>query len=179
MVHRSLSLRILIVLVLCIGLWCSNALSQEAIVMIGNPGLVQFPNDSGEDFYARSVWDMHCYNGDIYVGIGDCWHNRGPIDVWSFGADGEFQNEYTVDEEQVSSFRDYEGSLLIPGVDATESWDYGNLYIKDNTGWRKLRTIPNGLHVYDVAVLEGNIYIVMKANGYYDVLESSDMGQEG
>ena len=145
-------------------------------IKIGNPSLTQFPNNDPGDCLARSVWDMHYYNGSIYVGSGDLWNNRGLIDVWSFDASGIFKKEYRVDEEQVCIFRDYDGKLYIPGMDSTQSWDYGNLYIKDNGVWQKLRTIPSGIHVWSVAVLKGNIYVYKRGGGNY-ILESSDQGQ--
>ena len=117
-----------------------NALAEP--VKIGNPGMSQFPNNSLDDCIARSVWDMHYYDGGIYIGYGDLRANRGPIDVWSLDAGGSFTKEYTVDEEQVSIFRTYDGKLFIPGTDAMEPWDYGNLYVKDGGVWQKLRTIP-------------------------------------
>ncbi len=147
------------------------------IVRIGNPGLKQFPKNDSEDSFARSVWDMQYYNGSIYVGVGDFADNRGPIDVWSFDADEHFRKEYTVDEEQVDIFREYDGKLFIPGMDARESWAYGNLYIKDSGSWQKLRTIPNGIHVYDVGVFAENIYVIMSSPAGSAVMESSDNGQ--
>ena len=181
-VHRKivcdcLSLKIIVIIVLGIVLWCSNALTLTEPVKIGNPGLEQFPNNDPADCFARSVWDMQCHNGSIYIGAGDYWTNRGPIDVWSFDAGGDFRMEYKMDEEQVDIFRGYGGKLFIPGKDATESWAYGNLYIKDNDKWQKLRTIPNGIHVRDVALFKGNICVSISSSDYYEVLESSDMGQ--
>jgi hypothetical protein len=161
---------------LCIGFCCSNALALTEPVKIGNPGSAQFPIDDPEDCYARSVWDMHYYNGSIYVGTGDCLCNRGPIVLWSFD-EGGFTEECTVAEEQIYLFRSYDGKLLIPGMDTTESWDYGNIYIKDGAMWEKLRTIPGGLHVFDAAVFEGNLYVVVSSNGYSALMKSTDIGQ--
>ena len=177
MVRKSLSLIILADMVFCIGLWGGDLLALTNAVKIGNPGLEQFPTNSIEDCFARSIWDMYCYNGSIYVGMGDYWSNMGPIDVWSFDASGVFTNEYTVDDEHVWLFREYDGKLFIPGSDATESWDFGNLYIKDSGSWQKLRTIPRGLHVTDIAIFRGNIYVTISSEGYSELLESSDMGQ--
>lgn len=149
-------------------------------VKIGNPNLERFPNNDSKDRYARSVWDMHYYNGRVYIGSGDILRNRGPIDVWSFETKGKevsFKKEITVDEEQVHRFIDYAGKLFIPGYDAQESWDFGNLYIKDGGVWQKLRTIPHGLHICDVALFNRNLYVYMTSDGYSGILESCDMGQ--
>ncbi|MFC1714682.1 dockerin type I domain-containing protein [Candidatus Poribacteria bacterium] len=145
------------------------------IVKIGNPGLEQFPRNDTDDCYARAVWDMQYYNGSIYVGVGDYERNRGPIDVWSFDAYSYFKKEYTVDEEKVSIFRNYDGKLFIPGMDTTET-RYGNLYIKEGDTWEKLGTIFGAFHVWDVAVFEGNIYVIMNTPGRSVVMESTDIG---
>ena len=100
--------------------------------------------------------------------------------MWSFDASGSFKKEYTVDDEQVHTFRDYDGKLYIPGMDATQSWQYGNLYVKDDGVWQKLRTIPKAIHVWNVAVLEGNIYVQTRDYGdniLTSISESSDDGQ--
>jgi hypothetical protein len=149
-------------------------------IKIGNPSLNQFPDDNSKDCYARSVWDMHHYQGRIYIGSGDMIRNRGPINIWSFTENGRqtsFQKEITVDEEQVHLFRSYEGKLFVPGMDAKESWDFGNFYIKEAGTWKKLRTIPRGLHIFDIAFFDGNLYVYMTSDGYVGILESKDMGQ--
>ena len=153
-----------------------SAASSNGVVKIGNPGLKQFPDDNVEDRFARSVWDMYRYDDRVYVGVGDFWRNRGPIDVWSFDAAGSFRKEYTVAEEQVHLFREYDGKLFIPGMDATKYND-GNLYINDGDVWQKLGTIPHALHVYDVAFFEESIYVTVSGNGYSEILKSSNMGQ--
>ena len=178
MICKSSFWRILTDVMICIGLLCSNVLALVDPIRIGNPSMAQFPdNSSYKDPVARSVWDMHYYDGRIYIGSGDLWANRGPINIWSLGPDGGFINEYTVSEEQVCTFRDYDGKLLVPGADSTESWDYGNLYVKHNDSWEKLRTIPNGVHVWDIAVFKGNLYVQIMADTGLQVLESGDMGQ--
>ncbi len=154
----------------------ASATSSNGVVKIGNPGLKQFPNDNFEDCFARSVWDMYRYDGRVYVGVGDFWRNRGPIDVWSFDAAGSFKKEYTVAEEQVHLFREYDGKLFIPGMDATKYND-GNLYINDGNVWQKTGIILHALHVYDVAFFEESIYVTVSGNGYSEFLKSSNMGQ--
>lgn len=148
-----------------------------SIVRIGNPGLEQFPKNDTGDCFARTIWDMHYYNGSIYVGMGDYWHSVGPIGVWAFDADDSLRKDYTIDEQQVWGFREYDGKLFIPGIDSTEPWDYGNIYINDGHTWQKLRTIPDGVHVIDAAVSEGKIYVIRTSAEDTAVLESYDMGQ--
>jgi len=174
-------IRILSIAIFFITL-CGNVfgLTNTALVepiKLGNPTLAQYPVNNPQYAFARSVWDMHYYNGSIHIASGDLFQNQGPVDVWAFGTDGIFKKEYTVDEEQICLFRDYDGKLFIPGSDARESWGYGNLYIEDDSGWKKLRTIPNGIHVWDVVFFYGKIYVNIESNDGVEVHESCDMGQ--
>ena len=184
--YRNLSLSVLVGLVIYFVVFSIPVYArpvQEPPILtnptrVGNPALAQFPKNDYLDVFARSVWDMHRYNGKIYIGAGDFLYNRGPIDVWSLDTNGNFENEYTVDEEQVHGFRDYDGKLYIPGTDATQSWEYGNLYMNDHGLWQKLRTIPRGIHVWNVAVFKGDIYVQARdARGGEKLMKSSDKGQ--
>lgn len=149
--------------------------TETKVTKIAHPGLVLFPNDDDlVNLTSRTVWDLQYHDGRIYIGIGNYWQNMGPIDVWSFDSE-TFRKECTVDEEQIQIFREYGGRLYIPGMDGTEPWEYGNLYIR-NGQWQKLRTIPVAAHVYDVAVL-GDIYISLSSSISRAILKSSDMGQ--
>jgi hypothetical protein len=127
---------------------------------LGNPFLRRYPGDA-ELAYPRTVWDMQAWNGRIYLGHGDSGSNAGPIDVWYY-APGQtrFVNEFSVDDEQISRYCRIGDSLFIPGHDAMESWDFGNIYVNESAGWQKLRTIPNAIHVYDLAMYEGRLYAV-------------------
>src|SRR5262249_23739132 len=42
--------------------------------------------------------------------------------------------------------------LYIPGIDARDDWSYGNFYVRSASDptWVKYRTIPGGLHVFDL-----------------------------
>ena len=186
-IHDScISTLILLVIISCVssvssfseaGNGADGETASCSVVKIGNPNLKQLPSTSFANNFARSVWDMYCYKDRVYLGAGDYMGGSARVDVWSFDADGNFKKEYTTDDEQIHIFREYESKLFVPGIDAKESWLYGNLYVKDDDEWQKLRTIPDGVHVFDVALLDGDIYVTMSSSGYAGVLKSSDMGQ--
>jgi len=151
-------------------------------IEIGSPNRERFPKDDPADCFARSVWDLFAYEGRIYVGCGDANANRGPIDIWSFGPveAGEkatFEKEYTVGDESVNQFRAYDGTLLVPGIDAKGGWELGNLYIKSGGEWVMRRTVPNGIHVFDAAVLDGKLYVTTGTETGAAVFESADNGK--
>ena len=76
----------------------------------------------------------------------------------------EFVKEYTVDEEAIVRYRRYGNRLYLPGTDSRESWEFGNLYVHEASGWKKYRTIPRGMHVFDFAEFAGRWYV---ATGSY------------
>jgi len=150
--------------------------------VMGNPNRERFPKDDKLHCLARSVWDMHFYKGRIYIGSGDWGDNQGPIDIWSFGPSEDaktritFTKEFTVDGESVERFRSYAGRLLVPDIDPKESWEFGNLYIKENGGWFKRRTIPNSIHVFDVAYFDGKLYVTTGTKQGAGLYESNNWG---
>ena len=138
------------------------------------------------DCQARSVHDLHLYEGRIYVGVGDGNRNRGPIDIWSFdpAQDGDrltFIKEFTVDDESVDIFRDYEGKLFVPGIDSTVEaplhLTFGNLYVKAGGTWTKHHTVPEGIHVFDAAMHEGKLYVAAYTQAGAALFESGDSGR--
>lgn len=160
----------------------SKTLLTRAMV-VGNPNRERFPKDDKLHCYARSVWDLHFHQGRIYIGCGDWEENQGPIDIWSFGApEGAgarvtFTKEFTVNDESVNLIRSFAGRLLVPGSDPKESWEFGNLYIKENSQWRKMRTIPNGLHAFDATYFADKLYVTTGTERGAALYESSDWGK--
>ena len=51
---------------------------------------------------------------------------------------GEFIREYSVDDEQIDRYCALPDALVIPGHDATESWEWEKIYINAGTEWRKM-----------------------------------------
>jgi hypothetical protein len=136
----------------------------EPVQYLGNPFLDRYPiggitPSGGRTDFARSVWDMEVWRGHVYFGVGDWGRNQGPVDLWSYDPDQKvFGTDITVDEESVNLFKVIGDTLYMPGVDATESGDFGNIYRNDGTGWEKLRTLPWMAHVFDVELLDGRLY---------------------
>jgi len=85
-----------------------------------------------------------------------------PIAVRVFARDDDptARDAFVTDEEQVEQFRAFDGALWIAGVDATEDAWLGNVYRRSDGAWTKLRTVPNGVHVHDVAAWRGALWAV-------------------
>ncbi|MBN1356174.1 5'-nucleotidase C-terminal domain-containing protein [bacterium] len=109
---------------------------------------------------ARNILELRAFDGRLYIGHGDASVNTGPTDVIAWDPEtGEFSTEFTVDDEGIYQYNIIDGKLAIPGVDSTEDWDFGNIYVREPDGWVKHRTIPHGLHVFDLVQLEDAWYV--------------------
>ncbi len=112
--------------------------------------------------FLTGIHDLLSFENLLYIGYGDANLNLGritPIEIRVY--DGEkVLSEFTIDEEQIDHFRRLDSILAIPGVDATEDAWLGNVYLKIDGSWQKYRSVPNGVHVHDIALWQNNIYAV-------------------
>jgi hypothetical protein len=149
--------------------------------VLGNPAQAKY--SAGDKLYARNVWDLQAFEGQLYVGYGNSSNvgpvpNAGPVDLWRWDpAAKEFQKDFTVDDEQIDRFRIIEGKLIIPGHDPKESWELGNFYVREQNGWRKIRTLPNGIHCYDMIGHEGKLFAALGTEKGACVAVSQDFGK--
>lgn len=131
--------------------------------------------------YAGNVWDLQLFDNKIYIGQGDSAGNAGPVPVLSLDpATDAMNHEFVVDEEQIDIFKIIDGKLHIPGHDSREAWSLGNFYKKGiDSEWEKIRTIPNGIHVYDMLKFNGKLYASLGTRvrqGQSQIVESADDG---
>ncbi|TET24911.1 MAG: hypothetical protein E3J78_00360 [Candidatus Cloacimonadota bacterium] len=119
---------------------------------------IGFPTAEGE----KAAWginDLKIFDGKLYIGHGDAVINTGPTDIISFDLkEKKFIREFTVDDEAIYRYQVVDGKLVIPGPDATEDWELGNLYILTDRGWKKKRTITHGIHVNHITTLNNRWY---------------------
>jgi hypothetical protein len=134
-----------------------------------------------ETGYHSALWDLQLWHDRIYLAHGD-WHtNSGPLRlIYLDLMTGAFvhDNEFILDEDGMEHIRLYGDTMYIPGTDASESWDFGNLYImKWGESWIKLRTIPNAVHVWDIALLDELIVAIGQKGSDGALWISSDGGR--
>ncbi|EQB29677.1 hypothetical protein [Sphingobium ummariense] len=128
--------------------------------VVGTPFRRRWPDAP----YARNIWTMEVFEDRLFLGAGNSANggpssNSGPVPVISY--DGQaFAEEYTVNEEQITHFYPTGGSLIVPGHDSRDDWSYGNLYRRADGRWTKLRTVPHGIHVYDIRAYAGRLVAV-------------------
>lgn len=125
----------------------TNQIDQIEILTFRSLGI---PSKSRQQ-EAKRINELFMFRDRLYIGTGDATVNTGPTELLYYDFSKlEFGREFTVDEEAIQSFSVIDSMLSIPGVDATESWEFGNIYLKLEDGWRKRRTIPKGVHVFDL-----------------------------
>jgi len=104
----------------------------------------------------RRINDLRVFDGKLFVGTGDYSVNTGPMAILSLDPKtGEVTREGKVDDEAIAVFCVVDGRLVIPGPDACESWELGNVYVRGDDGWTKHRTVPHGIHVFGVVSWRG------------------------
>lgn len=159
---------------------CADPLTTPPRPVYGAPELVGTPFTQ-PSFYARNVWDMQLFGGRIWLGHGDSIDNWGPIPVWSLDpATGALAAEFTANDEQVDVFRVLGGALYVPGHDPRADLTLGQFYRLEPGGWAEHRTIPHGLHTFDLALHGGRLYAALgtgETPGEASLLASSDGGE--
>lgn len=152
------------------------------VEFLGNPFADNYPD--GDALYARNVWDLQRFAGRIFIGAGNSSNigpapNAGPLEIKIYDPDTEqFSVEGTVEEEQIDIWRILDHRLHIPGHDPTQNWKFGNFYRRDDEGtWTKYRNIPGGLHAYDMAWLNGGLYVGLGTAGGGQIMRSVDDGR--
>ncbi|UCG42798.1 MAG: hypothetical protein JSU73_13210 [candidate division WOR-3 bacterium] len=125
--------------------------------------LVGLPTDTVPES-ARSIRDLHPFNGELYLGYGDGMANKGPVAIVSFQP-GELDwcYHFMAQEHLVARFRDIGDELFIPGAEPFEgipgrnylkNYDFGNIFrLFPSGGFVKYRTVPVALHIQDIAKL--------------------------
>ena len=130
--------------------------------------------------FAKNIWDMHVYQGKIYIGMGNSRNrkpacNAGPLPVVVFDPQRQtFSQQYQtavnvgkrhypitpvyLKEEKIGRFASIQKKLMIPGNDPTQNWAWGNIYIHNNPGWTQLRTLKQVVHTYDLAYQNGLLF---------------------
>jgi hypothetical protein len=142
------------------------------------------------DPFSRNVWDLQVVQDRVLIASGDAWKNSGTniqkIAVVSYSSNHFFTKEFTVNDEQIHRFVVSGEKVFIPGFDPLEDWSLGNFYTLETRClapvpcWSKTRTIPFGVHSYDVIEFDSKLFVTI---GGYDaetkpgLLESSDAGR--
>jgi hypothetical protein len=169
---RAFTLGILLLLSACSEPSQTTKDTTNQLEHLGNPFLEK-------PVMARNVWDMKVFDSQLYFGHGDAVANSGPIKLFRFETGSKnFVSDFTVDDESINSFDVVGNQLVTAGFDPREAWELGNFYRLEPEGWRKYRTIPWGIHAYQLTEFEGKLFIGISTDHLHpSLLSSSDQGK--
>lgn len=152
------------------------------LAVLGNPFQSRYPD--ADAIYARNIWDMHRHAGSLFLGAGNAANagpipNAGPVPIIRYDPRAlDFVTEGEVQDEQIHLYREIDGRLFIPGVDARGSSRLGNFYRRDGEGrWRMTRNIPQALHNFDMARHHGRLFAALGTPKGAAVAISADEGR--
>ncbi len=143
----------------------NNVDATASVENLGIPAAPYYmPKTDDFNIYPRNVWSLTPFDGRLYIGNGNSSNaapsaNAGPAPVLSYNpATNAVTEEYMTADEQVDVFRVINGELVIPGHDPLGSWAYGNFYRLRNGVWTQNRTIPGGVHNFDMVSFGGALW---------------------
>jgi len=118
-----------------------------------------------EYWYGPQLQDLAVSGGKLYAGYGD-WDSNSdswgpstgrtalvPFDLASHTF--ESQNEIMTGSEAITNIREINGSLYVPTTDPSIHGTGGYLTNEGGT-WQRVDAVPDAVHVFDVATLDGN-----------------------
>ena len=146
----------------CLLSVCGAGLAQAQLgdvtwllTYLGNPTQAQYP-DNTDGRFPRNMWAVVTYSSKLYLGNGNANSdgpapNAGPAHVWSFNpATMTFTDEYTTHDYEFQLFRNYNGTAVIPGINAMAPFLGAFYYHQPGVGWFEQRTIPANTHMFDL-----------------------------
>ena len=127
------------------------------------------------EFEARYPWDMRCYDGYLYLGAGDYNKNQAPNALRRLSLKTyRWETLNGFKDEHAERFLVLDGKLTIPGVDACEDWSLGNYYTIEKGALQAHRVLPNGIHNFDLAFLEGKTFAALGTESPHSPLVVSE-----
>ena len=150
-------------------------LEKSEYTELGIPSAENYEKGSA----ALYIYDMKIHNGKLYIGDGDYGENTGPVKVMAYDlATESWAVSGTLPDEAVTRFVVLGDKLVIPGTDPMDGWEYGNYYVLNDGEWETVRTIPNGIHNFDMTEFDGKIFAALGVDdGLYPVACSNDGGK--
>ncbi len=125
---------------------------------------------------ARTSWDLEVFDNKLFVGSGDYDTNQGPVAIYAYDIENDtWVNTGTLPDEQAERMYLFNDTLVIPGCDPRDSWEWGNLYFYKNGSWVIKRNIPGGIHQFDIAQFDGRIFVGLGVSpGSFPIAVSDD-----
>jgi hypothetical protein len=130
----------------------------DRLEKLGNPLARRYP-DGSRFHFARHISDLRSFDGKLYVGHGDWGEDSGPTDIWYYDLrEKRFVKQGQIDDEAADHYRVINGKLCLPGTDPKEDWSLGNFYRLEEGRWVKHRTLPGGIHNFDLVGVDKMLF---------------------
>lgn len=131
-----------------------------------------------EGAVANTVWDVKVFDGKVYCGAGDYDINSGETTIIAYDiATRRWKSTGAAADEAIQRFIEIGNTLYAPGLDAMEGWELGNFYVLQQDGtWQKMRTLPNGIHNFDLVEYEGKLFAGLGTDYRYNTTAYSTDG---
>lgn len=152
------------IICLILGMSVSGCVQKE-------PELVDLGIPAAETYWkyftnARNPWEMVIEDQKLYIGGGDYSINTGPTTIWCYDIEQkEWFESGVVPDEAVIRFVQLGDQLIAPGTDPEAGWELGNYYVLEAGDWKTVRTVPGGVHMYDIVAFEGGIFYAIGTSG--------------
>ena len=129
--------------------------------------------------YARNVWDMQTYKGQIYLGHGDSSANSGNTPIWSLDPQTEkFTNQFLTTSEQVDEFFPIGDKLYTLDHDPTGA-ENGNLYCTEGGPWCAEGQISSMGHAYGLTSYRDKLWVAGASRSDWSVWNGENRAWKG
>ena len=154
-----------------------DSAADSACEEIGNPFNSYYDDERSA---GRNIYDLAVYDGKLFVGGGDYTANLSPVPIYCYDEEKrEWMTESEgLPEEAIRRFYIIDGKLIITGTDPTQSWEWGNYYVRGDDGtWFKNRVLPGAVHAFDIVSYQGTLFVGIGCNaGEYPVVKMTSDG---
>ncbi len=134
----------------------SSTVKSFVVTELGCPSKETY---SEKQLNSRIPWDMAVFDGKLFVGCGDYDKNTGPCSVWQYDLETcEWSVSGRVDDEAVINFEIIDNQLITTGTDPKATWENGSFYTYNADGWQTDRSVPFGIHMFDIAEFHGQTF---------------------
>lgn len=128
----------------------------------------------------QGLYCMAVYHDTLFIAASDYPYMFDGAEVLSYdGLTGQFAVDYEPYESGLNIIKQFGDTLYIPGPDSMDPWyTPGSIYTYDGHAWHEHATIDSAVHVADVEVVNGLVFVT---TGHMDltggVWVSDDYGE--
>jgi len=131
---------------------------------------------------SMAIAELKYYDNKIFIGVGDYSNDTGPVKMIFYNTLTEkIESSGTIPDNKVMLFNEFDGELYTAGTDPIGTGGIGGYYVydKEKNSWKQNLFYGDWIHVYDVAKINGKIYVGGSVSGKTKsvVQVSEDNGQ--